>query len=73
VAIGCRAGGQCGEQPRECAEEADPRDQLWILSADVGDSYVEKRDDDTWSKVVLGPGEGGAVPEEIAKLSRDRR
>jgi hypothetical protein len=44
------------------------RDQLWILSFDVGDAYVQQRDDGrSWVKVMLTPGNQD-TPEEIARL-----
>jgi hypothetical protein len=42
-------------------------DQLWILSADVGTSYVEPRDG-TWTKVGITPETRGSIPAEIAQL-----
>ena len=49
------------------------RDQLWILSADVGDAFVERRDNgNSWDKILLTPTSGPLVPEEIARL-RGRR
>jgi hypothetical protein len=51
------------------------RDQLWILSADEGNAYVQKSNDGrSWVKVMLGPSNRDSVPEEIARLTRhDRR
>jgi hypothetical protein len=43
------------------------RDQLWILSADVGHSYVEIRDG-RWAKVDITPETTASVPGEIASL-----
>ena len=43
------------------------RDQLWILSADVGHSYVEIRDG-RWTKVDITPETSDSVPGEIADL-----
>jgi hypothetical protein len=43
------------------------RDQLWILSADVGTSYVEQRGG-TWTKVGITPETRGDIPPEIVQL-----
>ena len=50
------------------------RDQLWILSSDIGDGYVERREDaGTWTKVMLGPENRDGVPEEVRQLTRRSR
>ena len=43
------------------------RDQLWILSADVGHSYVEAQDG-RWTKVDITPESTASIPGEIADL-----
>lgn len=44
-------------------------DQLWVLSADVGDAHVD-RTDAGWSKTKLTPSTLGDKPEEIRRLGR---
>lgn len=44
-------------------------DQLWVLSADVGDAHVD-RVGTGWVKTVLTPGTVGDKPEEIRRLGR---
>ena len=43
------------------------RDQLWILSADLGTSYVEDLGDG-WQRVAITPETRATVPAEIAGL-----
>jgi len=43
-------------------------DQLWILSADVGNAYVERRPDGTWSKTPITPENRNTIPPEIVEL-----
>ena len=43
------------------------RDQLWILSADLGTSYVQDLGDG-WQRVAITPETRDSVPAEIASL-----
>jgi len=45
------------------------RDQLWILSSDVGRAYVERGADGVWTKTKITPETRKSVPEEIDRLS----
>lgn len=44
------------------------RDQLWLLSADVGDAHVDRKSDGSWAKTVITPETSGDVPDEIRQL-----
>jgi hypothetical protein len=44
------------------------RDQLWILSGDVGTAHVEQSDGGGWVKTDITPDTVGTVPAEIRKL-----
>lgn len=46
------------------------KDQLWILSGDVGDAYVELGADGAWHKTRLTPEMKNPIPSEIEKLTR---
>jgi hypothetical protein len=43
------------------------KDQLWILSGDIGTSYVQS-DGSTWTKTSIAPETRQDVPEEIQDL-----
>jgi hypothetical protein len=44
------------------------RDQLWILSSDVGTAHVDQVGGATWVKTRITPDTANTVPEEIARL-----
>lgn len=41
------------------------RDQLWLLSSDVGTSHVDQQPDGTWVKTTINPETVSDIPEEI--------
>lgn len=43
------------------------RDQLWLLSGDVGTSHVDRNPDGTWTKTDLTPETTETIPDEIAE------
>lgn len=44
------------------------RDQLWLLSSDVGTSHVDRQPDGTWVRTNIYPESTRDVPEEINAL-----
>lgn len=44
------------------------RDQLWLLSSDVGTAHVDWQPDGTWTKTSIYPETVGDIPEEITAL-----
>ncbi|WP_307856949.1 hypothetical protein [Mycolicibacter acidiphilus] len=46
------------------------KDQLWLLSTDVGDAYVDRGHDGTWTKTQITPATVKDIPPEIAALEK---
>jgi hypothetical protein len=44
-------------------------DQLWLLSADVGDAHVDRGPDGAWTKTTITPETINDIPEEIRRLN----
>jgi len=44
------------------------QDQLWILSSDVGPSYVQADGSGAWAKTAITPENRASMPKEIADL-----
>jgi hypothetical protein len=44
------------------------RDQLWILSSDIGRAHVERDASGSWTKTAITPQTRDSIPQEIADL-----
>jgi hypothetical protein len=44
------------------------KDQLWILSGDVGTAHIEAGPDGRWAKTSITPQTRGDIPQEISQL-----
>src|SRR5688572_19209794 len=74
VVISDKDGAEVFRDPRDYSERhgvgvtwLSSSDQLWILSSDIGTSYVEQRDG-AWVKTEITPETRGTIPDEIKKL-----
>jgi hypothetical protein len=74
VVISDKDGGEVFRDPRNYSDRhgvgvtwLSSADQLWILSSDIGTSYVE-RQGGAWVKTEITPETRDRIPDEIQKL-----